>query len=85
MHPDMLGIGVDENTCAIVEDGRIITICGKNAITIVDGKETVATNVAEVTGSGPVAVSGLRIHILTEGSSFDVKKRAAMIPGIKLA
>ena len=84
MHAGMLGSGVDENTCGMVEDGRIITICGKNAITIVDGKETVATNVEEVTGSHPVAVSGLRIHVLTEECSFNMKTRHAVVPGIRL-
>ena len=80
MHPGSLGVGVDENTAAIIEDDRLITICGKNAITIVDGKNMKATNVPEVTHSRPVAVSGLVIHVLTEGCSFDMKTRTAMIP-----
>ncbi len=84
MHPGTLGVGVDENTCAIVEDDRHITVLGKNAITIVDGKEMISTNVAEVEGSRPVAVSGLKIHVLTQGCSFDMKKRQAQIPGIRL-
>lgn len=84
MHPGVFGVGVDENTCAIVEDDQRITVLGKNAITIVDGKEMESTNVAEVEGSRPVAVSGLRIHVLTEGCSFDMKTRRATIPGVKL-
>ena len=84
MHPGVLGVGVDENSCAIVEDNRHITVLGKNAITIVDGKEMVSTNVADVEGSHPVAVSGLRIHVLTDGCSFDMKRREAQIPGMKL-
>jgi hypothetical protein len=44
----------------------------------------VATNAAEVTGSRAVAVSGLRIHVLNEGCSFEVEQREARIPGIKL-
>jgi cyanophycinase len=81
MHPGAFGVGVDENTAAIVEDDRHISVCGKNAITIVDGKEMKATNVAEVTNSRPVAVSGLIIHVLTEGCSFDLNTRAARVPG----
>jgi cyanophycinase len=84
MHPGALGVGVDENTCAIVEDDRRISVLGKHAVTIVDGKDMVSTNVAEVEGSRPVAVSGLKIHVLTQGCSFDVKKREAKIPGIRL-
>jgi len=84
MHPGALGVGVDENTCAIVENDTHISVCGRNAITIVDGKEMVSTNVAEVEGSRPVAVSGLRIHVLTEGCSFDIRSRTAKIPRLML-
>jgi cyanophycinase len=80
MHPGALGVGVDENTAAIVEDDRRIVICGRNAVTIVDGKNMKATNVAEITNSRPVAVSGLTIHVLTEGCTFDMKSRTAVIP-----
>jgi cyanophycinase len=81
-HPGLLGVGVDENTCAIVDDEKRITVCGRSAITIVDGSEMVSTNVAEVEGSRPVAVSGLRIHVLTQGCSFDMKKLKAKIPSL---
>lgn len=84
MHPGLLGVGVDENTCAIVEDDQRISVRGKNAVTLVDGKGMVSSNVAEMEGSRPVAVSGLKIHVLTEGCAFDVKKRKAVIPGIRL-
>jgi cyanophycinase len=82
MQPGALGVGVDENTAAIVEDDRKITVCGRNAITIVDGKDMKATNVPEITNSRPVAVSGLVIHVLTEGCSFDLKTRTAAIPRV---
>jgi cyanophycinase len=84
MHPGMLGAGVDENTCAIVENDRKLTVLGQHAVTIVDGKEMTATNVAEVEGARPVAVSGLRVHVLTEGCSFDLHQRVARIPTLKL-
>ncbi len=82
MHPGALGVGVDENTAAIVERDLAITVCGRNAITIVDGKNMKATNVPEITNSRPVAVSGLIIHVLTEGCSFDMKTHTATIPHV---
>ena len=80
MHPGALGVGVDENTAAIVEDEQHITVCGTNAITLVDGKTMKATNVPEITNSQPIAVSGVVIHVLTEGCSFDIRTRKAIIP-----
>lgn len=84
MHPGMLGVGVDENTCAIVEDERHLSVLGRSAVTIVDGKEMVSTTVPELEGSRPVAVSGLKIHVLTEGCTFDLRARQAMIPRLRL-
>jgi cyanophycinase len=83
-NPSLLGVGIDENTAAIVEDESFITVTGASAVTIVDGSELEATNVAEVENSGAVAVSGIRIHVLTSGCSYDVKTRKADIPKLEL-
>ena len=83
-HPGLLGVGIDENTAAIVEDESSITVTGTGAVTIVDGSGIESTNIAEVQSGGAVAVSGVRIHILTSGCSFDVSTRKATIPKIQL-
>lgn len=79
-HPGLLGVGIDENTAAIVEDESSITVTGTGAVTIVDGSEMESTNVAEVENGGAVAVSNIRIHVLTSGCSFDVNTCRANIP-----
>ena len=83
-HPGLLGVGVDENTAAIVEDESFITVTGSGAVTIVDGSEIESTNVAEVENGEAVAVSGIRIHVLTDGCSFDVSTRKANVPKLQL-
>ena len=83
-HPGLLGVGIDENTAAIVEDESFVTVSGSGAVTIVDGSEIESTNVAEVENGGAVAVSNVRIHILTSGCSFDVNTRKANIPKLQL-
>jgi cyanophycinase len=83
-HPGLLGVGIDENTAAIVEDESSITVTGMGAVTIVDGSEMEATDVAEIEHGRAVAVSGLRVHVLTEGCSFDAITRKAYIPSLEL-
>jgi cyanophycinase len=83
-NPGLLGVGIDENTAAIVEDETFITIIGSGAVTIVDGSQMEATNVAEIEHGGTVAVSGIRIHVLTKDCSFDVRARKADIPKLEL-
>ncbi|PWH13732.1 MAG: cyanophycinase [Anaerolineae bacterium] len=79
-HPGILGIGIDEDTAAIIEDDETLTVCGSGAVTIVDGREIGETNVAEIERRGPVAVSNLKIHVLTDGCVYDGRTRQAHLP-----
>lgn len=78
-HPRLLGVGIDENTAAIVEDETQILVMGAGAVTIVDGSEITATNIAEVENKKPVAVAGVRVHVLTNGCSYDITLRKSKI------
>jgi len=78
-HPGLLGVGIDENTAAIVEDERLITVIGTGAVIVIDGSEIEATNIAEVENNGAVAVSNIRAHVLTSGCSFDVNTHKAKV------
>lgn len=79
-HPGILGVGVDEDTAAIVENDESITVCGSGAVTIVDGREMTGSDVSEIEHKDPVAISNLKIHILTHGCVYDGSTRAARIP-----
>ena len=83
-HPGLLGVGIDEDTAAIIEDEAKITIVGTGAVTVVDGNELASTNVAEAEKGKPVAVSNLRIHVLTAGCSYHIPTRKAHIPNLQL-
>lgn len=79
-HPGIVGIGIDEDTAAIVENDAMVTVCGSGAVTIVDGKQITGTDIAEIENGGAVAVSNLIVHVLTKGSVYDGKTRCASIP-----
>ena len=84
-NPRLLGIGIDENTAAIVEDEAKVTVVGTGAITVVDGSEMESTDVAEAEKGRPTAVSNLRIHVLTPGCSYHIPTRKAYIPNLQLS
>ena len=79
--PQLLGIGVDEDTCALVEpetDGRrILRVIGKGAVTIMDPAE-ITTNAFEAQRSSAILASGVRLHVLPDGFSFDLASRTLM-------
>ena len=80
--PQLLGIGVDEDTCALVEqvDGaEVLTVIGKGAVTIFDGSRMVS-NAHEAKRSAPILASGVVFHVLPEGSGFDLTTRTLVPP-----
>lgn len=79
LHPRILGAGIDENTAAVLQDNTL-SVIGANAVTIVDGLHLQTTDAADLRGRQPVAVSGLRLHVLTHGCRFDLDQRQAWIP-----
>lgn len=78
--PGILGVGVDEDTAAIVEDDITLSVCGSGGTTIIDGSQIANTDVADVERGGPVAISGLTIHILTQDCCYSRETRAALLP-----
>ncbi|MBN1179903.1 MAG: cyanophycinase [Anaerolineae bacterium] len=77
-NPGLLGVGIDENTAAVIDDAAL-TVLGAHAVTIVDGRELQHTDVADAPAGAPVAVSGVRLHVLTAGCHFDLVRRQAQI------
>jgi len=75
--PQLLGVGVDEDTAAVVteEDGRQrLGVIGKGAVTIFDPARMV-TNAYEAKRSSPLLASGVVLHVLPAGSVFDLTDR----------
>jgi cyanophycinase len=80
-NPRVLGIGIDEDTAAIVEGGTLRVI-GDGAIYIVDGTDVSFSNVAEASSDETLSMHDVRIHVLAQGDSFDLKRRRPS-PGIR--
>jgi len=75
--PSLLGVGLDEDTCAIVHADQTIQVIGRGAVTIVDGSH-VKTDAYHVKGYRPLMVSGAVLHSLPSGYWFDLRSRRLM-------
>jgi cyanophycinase len=73
-HPERLGIGIDEDTCAMFERDGIIQVIGKGCVTIVDARNMTYTNQGKVEASDPLSLHNLCLHILCHGDRYDMKK-----------
>ncbi len=74
-NPSMLGFGLDENTAFAVDTDNQVTVYGKGALTIVDGLGLEATDVDEVPNDMPAGFTGMRMHSLTAGWTYDLNDR----------
>ena len=78
--PSLLGMGVDEDTCAIVHADQTLQVLGKGAVTIVDGRH-VKTDAYRGKGYKPLLVSGAILHSLPSGYWFDLRSRRLLAAG----
>jgi cyanophycinase len=75
--PSLLGLGVDEDTAAVIHDGSRLTVVGRGAVTVVEGQHLVS-NAFAAKRTTPLLMSGAVIHILPAGSQFDLTSRTLL-------
>jgi cyanophycinase len=73
-NPRVLGIGIDEDTAAIIE-GRELTIIGDGAVYIVNGEGVSYSNLAEAQPDITLSMHDVTVHVLADGDRFDLDKR----------
>ena len=78
-HPNLLGIGIDEDTCALFEGDGVLQVLGKGAVTILDPGEMSYTNQAEIEKTDPLCMTNLRLHVLSAGCRFDLRQRSMLM------
>jgi len=69
--PDLIGIGIDEDTAAEIHDGRLLTVLGSGAVFVIDAR-TAVSDVSEARRRAPLLVSGAVVHSLPAGATFDL-------------
>ncbi len=77
--PHLMGMGVDEDTAAVVTERRYLEVVGKGAVTLFDGS-SMSSNVDTARASAPLMVSGVVLHSLPAGARFDLEERR-LLPG----
>jgi cyanophycinase len=72
--PRLLGLGVDEDTAAVVHGGRLLDVIGSGCVFIADGSNAVSdSHLAEL--GAPMMISGVVVHALPAGARFDLARR----------
>lgn len=81
-NPAQLGIGVDEDTAALISPDGTLEVKGRGVVTIFDADDVVTTSYT-ATGTQPLMMSGVKLHTLPRGAVFDLNtRRLVSAPGL---
>ena len=80
-YPDIMGLGIDEDTAMIVR-GEVGKVVGHGGVTFVDGRTVRFDNAEEVTKGRQLTLSSLRVGIVGTGYTFNLRLREleALLP-----
>jgi len=79
-NPEMLGVGIDEDTAFIIAPDDTCEVIGRGSVSIVDGGHVNYTDMYDVTRYNEFSVFGVRMHFLTREHCFDLKTRTPIAP-----
>jgi len=78
LYPHELGLGIDEDT-AILAEGDCFEVLGTGTVTVVDAG---AAADIQVPATGPITLTGARVHVLPAGCRFELSsRRPALLAG----
>lgn len=81
-NPRPIGIGLDEDTAAFIDPEDNLEVVGSGAITILDPSEMEFSSMDSARRHEPLTILGMKLHILTEGCTFDITSRTAKHPSV---
>lgn len=79
-NPRPIGIGLDEDTAAFIGPDETLEVHGTGAITVVDPSEIQYTSMDSANRHDAVCVIGAKLHVLIEGSTYNIVSREAREP-----
>lgn len=70
-----IGIGLCEDTGVVVTKGNELRAIGLGTVTIIESEHIEHTNYERIGEKDPIYIDNLKVHILSRGSGYDLKKK----------
>lgn len=80
-NPEVLGIGIDEDTAVIISSENIAEVVGSGAVYIIDGRSITHSNVSEQYANEVLNMFDIRLHVLKSGDKFDFLTNRPLMEG----
>jgi cyanophycinase len=78
-NPQVLGIGIDENSAVEVELGERFTVLGENAVMVFNGHVT-HSSAPKASDEDVLALTDALVHVLPRGYGFDLQTHRPILP-----
>ncbi|QIV95875.1 cyanophycinase [Allofrancisella inopinata] len=71
-NPYMVGVGIDEDTAALLNSYNVIEVIGSGMVTIIDFSHLKHSSLHNARNNAPISLVDIRMHMLLEGQKFDL-------------
>ena len=78
-HPDLIGIGLAEDTGMIIKNGNDCTVIGSGMAIVFDGSKLTHNNEKILEEGTPMTMANLTVHVLSNSDHFDIKNRKVTV------
>ncbi len=79
-NPFAVGVGLDEDAAAFIGPDETLEVVGSGAITIVDPRKIEFSSIDDARRGEPVCITGVTMHVLIHGATFQLSTREATAP-----
>ena len=76
-NPFAVGVGLDEDTAAFIGPDETLEVVGSGALTVVDPARLEFSSVESAKLGEPVSITGVTLHVLVHGATFQLSTREA--------
>lgn len=77
--PDLIGIGLAEDTGMIIKNGNDCTVIGSGMIIIFDGSKITINHEKHLEVGTPMTMANLTVHVLSNSDQYDIRKRKVTV------
>lgn len=82
IHPELLGIGLAEDTGMIIRNGNEMKVIGSGMVIVFDGQDISHNSHKLLEKNTPMTITNLRVHVLSNSDKFFLKERKVEVLGI---
>ncbi|MCA9653747.1 MAG: cyanophycinase [Myxococcales bacterium] len=79
-NPFAVGIGLDEDTAAFIDPNDVLQVVGRGSITILDASRLEHSSMGSAEDGDSICITGIKLHVITDGGSYDLHRRIATPP-----